>query len=172
MAKTLEVDPFPALTWDGWHWRGQCALPWYSSAGGVSLIVRADCSRSAEGTKPAAAPPPTAEQAEAFRLLLDLVSPTAAALLATLRESLPELPSTDWGAAGEHLEFAELIVFVTSAEGVAYTGFVFNSMEHEHGIGVVAHRNRVAHIGNAEEADESAAEKDVRRLKRGKRTGN
>ena len=170
MATVLEVAPFPALKWDGWHWRGACALPWFPSRRKINLLVCTNSSRSAERTKPSVAPLPTAEQAGAFHVLLHPEAPTAAALLAIFQDKLPELRSADWGSVRELLELADVIVFAATWEGLAYTGFVFNSAEYEHGIGVVAHGSRVVHIGNAEEADESAAEKDVRRLKRAKRS--
>lgn len=169
MAKGTDENPFPALNWDGWCWRGRCALPWVRSARGVDLLVRAACSDAAERTKPAAAPQPSAEQVAAVRLLLDPASPTAAALLSTLRANVPELPSADWDAVWGVLEIADAIVFTSATDGIAYTGFLFNGMGYEHGIGVVAHRDRVAHIGFAETADEAAAKNDLRRLKRASR---
>jgi len=171
VAKGTDDNPFPALKWDGWCWRGRCVLPWIRSARGVELLVRSACSDAAERTKPTAAPPPTAEQVAAFRLLLAPASPTAAAVLSSLRANVPELPSADWDAVAGVLELADVIVFSSAGDGVAYTGFVFNGMEYEHGIGVVAHRERVAHIGFAETADEAAAKKDLRRLKSAKRAG-
>lgn len=69
------------------------------------------------------------------------------------------------------MEVANVIVFNTAADDVAYLGFVFHSMEYELGVGIVTYRQRLVHIGSAEEIDESVAEKDVRRQERGKSSG-
>jgi hypothetical protein len=176
MAKASKFLPFPPLSWDGWYWRGQWDDAWCAGQGAVELIVNTALSTSATKTKDKEAPPPTAAQAAAFEELVAEDSPVQQVLLAAFHKYLPELEDANWDAvlalleAGS-MEAGNVVVFSTALDDAAYLGFVFYSMEYEHGVGIVTHRQRLVHVGTAEEVDESIAEKDIRRHNRGKAGG-
>jgi hypothetical protein len=80
------------------------------------------------------------------------------------------LRDADWGGLWEELKLADILVCATYADGVAYTGFTFNGMAYEHGLGVVLRGSRVVYFGLEDISDELSAQKDLRRMKRIKRT--
>jgi|GEM_PF-5842855 len=165
MSDSPDVSPFPPLKWDGWTWRGKCAFDWFRSKQKTELLVHTVLSQAANQVPQNDAPVPTPPQATAFRCLSDPQSHAGTAILGALQEQVPDV---GWQNPGQHLELSEVHVYQVVQDDVAYTGFVFNTIEYEHGIGVVAHRDRVVKIGNAEEAEMKVAEKDLARINRGK----
>lgn len=176
MSDAVKLEPFPSLSWDGLFWRTPLTIPWYPSAGRPELVVRPDYSRSCEPTSEETAPRPTDTQAAAFRLIVDPDSPLPRSLLPPFRRFVPELAGAEWGGVPAFFELATVLIYHASSDDVSYTGFVFNCLHrdygYEHGIGIVAHGERVVHFGMAEEAtDEAQCLKDLRaiaRVRRGK----
>ena len=176
MGNALRLSPFPPLTWDGLFWRASLTVPWYPSAETAELIVRPDYSRSAEPVGADEAPRPTGAQAAAFAAFTDPDPPLRPALLAQFQRFVPELAAADWDAVRAFFGLATVLVFHPATDDVSYTGLVFNCLRwdagYEHGVGVVAHKERVVYFGMAEEArDETQVLKEIRRLaRRGKRS--
>ena len=171
MAKAIIPSQFPPLTWDGLYWRGPIAVPWYATAEPTELIVCPDYSRSCEPTDAPSAPQPTSTQLAAFQLLLDPQTPLRQSVLLLFTTHVPELAGPDWASLEAFFELADVRIFHTSYEEVSYVGLVFNCLQwdygYEHGVGIVAHKDRIAHFGVAEEAThESQAIKDLRRTRR------
>jgi hypothetical protein len=171
VSEPLDLSPFPPLEWDGWEWRGAFQVPWYVSPETPELVVRRDPKKVTEEiSDPAAAPRPSAAQQAAFEALLQPDPPLKQPLLAEFVRYIPELERPDWESVQAFFELAHVRIFHTSVEDVAYAGFVFNCLQwdygYEHGVGIVTHKDRVVHFGMAEEAEEEAAMKDVRRLAR------
>lgn len=102
--QTLDVPPFPPLTWDEYSWVGELTLPsWadFQSRGGAygarSSRKRSDGTTrlrvavdDSELEEDAPRPPPSAAQAAAMRYLLDNEARVAEAVLGAIFEQYPE----------------------------------------------------------------------------------
>jgi hypothetical protein len=177
MAETRDFPRFPPLTWDGWCWRADFTVPWYPTEGKVDLIIRPDFSRFVESADARSAPHPTSAQAAAFQHILDPKTPLNTSFLAAFQQYVPELASADWDDVPAFFEMATVLIFHPSLDDVSYTGFVLNCLQYEygyeHGVGIVAHRERIVHFGMAEEAqDETQALKDQQRIARSRRSSS
>lgn len=171
MAETLMLPPFPPLSWDGWYWRTPWQPPWYRTVETPELIVHANAARSRKEMDVRAAPQPSAAQVAAFQFLLDPETPLRQSLLAQFHENVPEMADADWQGAQAFWELASVVIFRPAHEDVAYTGFVFDCLQweygYEHGLGIVAHKDRVVFIGMGEDGmNEAKAQSDLRRLAR------
>jgi hypothetical protein len=177
MDEPINMSPFPPLKWDGDFWSGEvpsALLPSWAGFGGslesYGLTVHS------EGKSL-----PTAEQAAAFRHLMEneasFTEAVARALLnhypeareeyydgydgADPEEELPEVADVAGlqplvGLTGVHILSA-------SRDGTAYVGFELScKWDAEHGAGVLTHRRRVVAAGQASESfTDGVARKDA-----------
>lgn len=168
--ETIDVPPFPRLTWDEFFWVGEVRLPSWAGfqARRGAYAARSDAAPS-DGTArlsvsslDEARTPPTPEQAAALQHLLDYEAAVFAAASAALveygaehiddfesDEPPPEVNGVDdlrglVGLYGVH-------VLTPSKDGVAYVGLEFGcTWDEEHGAGVMLHRDRVVDVGGAD----------------------
>ena len=183
MPPTLEVPPFPTLTFDDYCWVGSVRLrtwagfqtrrgPYASvsspeaSDGTVKLYVHCD------GDGPV---PPSAEQSAAFAYLIQDEKIVTDSVLTAIFERYPQfreeaLDAYDDSEASLAL-FPEIsrpeqlrpliglsIVHVLgdAKDGRSYVGFEFGCVwEREHGLGVMTHGDRVLAVGAAETSFQS-----------------
>ncbi len=169
--ETLMLPPFPPLTWGGWDWRCPWSPPWCRTEETPELIVRPVTARSLKQFDARSAPQPAAEQVAAFQFLLDPETPLQHSLLLQIRENVPELADAGWPEVQSYWELATVMIFRPAHEDVAYTGFVFNCLQwddgYEHGLGIVAHKERVVFLGMGEDGtNEAKAQSDLRRIAR------
>lgn len=162
---------FPLLTWDGLFWRGPITVPWYSTTEPPELIVCPDYSLSCESTDAESAPQPTNFQLAALELLLNPQTPLRQSLLPLFYTHVPELVGPDWASLEAFFALADVRIFHPSHEDVSYVGLVFRCLQwdygYEHGIGIVAHKDRIVHFGHSQEAMyETVAIRDLRRMRR------
>jgi hypothetical protein len=146
-------------------------IPWFKTESPPELVVPCDDSKFEEITRAKVGPPPSEAQVAAMRFLLAEGPAMQAALLPQFQKHVPELADEDWKAIEAFFGLACVLTFHPSTDGVSYTGFVWKCLQYdygyEHGVGIVAHRNRVVHLGMAEEAQAvTQARKDMRRLAR------
>lgn len=175
---TIELPPFPSLTWSGFHWEGIVQLdawhgfvslqelcPWVSHGilpdGDLHLNVHVSSADRATPT------PPTREQVVSFQHLLDeQVSLRDAALQAVfadyprLRECYGDF--VDDQAMPEIAEPRALMrlirpngvhVMAHPKDGFTRVGFGFAcTWDEEHGLGVLTHRGFVISTGGADES--------------------
>jgi hypothetical protein len=172
---------FPELQWGDYSWEGEVVLPsWagfqrrrrpyarHSSGspadGSARLIVEVPDDKNPT--------PPTAEQSQAFRYLLDNEARIAAIVLQAIFERYPEekeefadaysddgdvdeiLPDLDSPEGLRSLMgLSSVFVLTVTRAGVAYVGFEFGCVwEEEHGLGVMLHQDRIVKIGQAADA--------------------
>jgi hypothetical protein len=176
MKKTIEIPPFPRLQWDDYFWTGEVVLPsWagFQSRRGPygALSSRAESDGSARLTvRPKdedTRTPPSPEQNQAFRFLLDNEKVVADSVLRAIFAEYPALRDSygydDYEAAElmPEIERAEQLrplvglsnvhVLNVAKHGIAYIGFEFGcKWDEEHGLGVTTHRDRVVEVGNAD----------------------
>jgi hypothetical protein len=167
---TLDYRPFPPLKWEDYFWVGEVTLPSWAGFqarrggyGAVSSQKPSDetARLSVSPLDHAARTHPTAEQALAFRHLLDNEAAVADAVARALvrycpgdaydedDEALLEVSESDElrslvGLSGVH-------VLSVARDGVAYIGFEFGCVwDGEHGAGVMTHLGRVVATGQAD----------------------
>jgi hypothetical protein len=167
VVETLDHPPFPPLTWDYYFWVAELTL---SSWAGFQ--VRHGARRAARSSPPAdgtvrlsisptdsdARTPPTAEQAAAFRHLLDNEATVADAVARALVQYCPgnAYDGDDevlWGVTEPNdlrrlvrLSGVHLLNLVR--DGAACIGFEFAcAWDEEHGAGVMTHKGRVIATG-------------------------
>ena len=175
--QALRQPPFPALEWDDVAWSGRERL----SSWKAYRIRTAPLGRPARGGQGAvqvsvmAESPqarPTREQIAAYAYLKENEARLTEAIVQALFREYPRLRSSRLGCfedeetgarvlpdIGEPRGLERLIglhtvhVRLEAHEGVAYLGFELGcSWDEEHGLGVVAHRDRVVEIGDASTA--------------------
>jgi hypothetical protein len=189
MEETIQIPPFPPLTWRGQSWEGEVELPsWTDFQGGDGryfLVVYAKDKA-----------PPTPEQAAAFRYLLDNEASVFAAIGRALVEVYPEeragcidaydgdsacieeveasLPEVVTDVAGLRglVGLTGVSILSVARDGMAYMGFHLGcEWDAEHGAGVMTHRGRVLVTGSEFEASATwAAEKDAAQAEPGRCT--
>jgi hypothetical protein len=178
MPPTLDVPPFPPLTFGDYAWSGSILLrtwtgfqtrrgPYASvsaaevSDGTVELRVHCD------GADPV---PPSAEQVAAFAYLLQSEKLVTDSVLTAIFERYPQFREEALGSYAENEEylapFPEIArpdqlrpliglsiihVLRDANEGRSYVGFEFGCVwEEEHGLGVMTHGDRVLEVGAAD----------------------
>jgi hypothetical protein len=168
-----ELPPFPTLAWSGWSWTTVVTLAGFAQDGPAQLEVRVPMPSGPPAE--ADAPPPSAEQAPAYRFLLGDGPGVWAALLTAVRDRVPEWADWPLSRVADEVLLSRLTVHPAAWDGAAYIGYWLapakvDTWLTEHGAGVTAHRYRVVAVGMGEEArDEAVAAADVRRLKRSHR---
>lgn len=174
MGETLNIPPFPPLTWDEYSWVGEVRFPsWvgFQTRGGAyaSVSEEAASDGSARLTVDAEAKArPTSEQVAAYRHLLDNEAAVAQAVGHALLEYYPgqreaylkgygltasaEVPEvTDLAGLRSLVGLSSVHVLSLARDGVACIGFEFGcAWDEEHGAGVMTHRGRVIAIGQAD----------------------
>jgi hypothetical protein len=177
MAETLDMPPFPTLTWDDFFWEGKDLFPgWegFQERGGAYTSVSGKGPSRGEakifvatpGQKPT---PPAAEQAAAYRRLKAEGPAIAGAVLAAVFERYPELQESYAYEGDEKEEYMPDVsapdglkrlmglgtVHLLSAgkDGEAYVGFELGcTWDEEHGTGVLTHKGKVVDVGGADTA--------------------
>lgn len=179
MAKTPENDlldpPFPLLTWDDYSWSGEINLPswagFQSRRGNYGSVNSSDSSDGSAGlmvnTQDDTRIPPTPEQKAAFQYLLDHETQVADKILQAIFLKYPEQRIAYLDAFDEYdrvlpeiqqpdelrslIGLSNVHILVESLSGNAYVGFEFGcAWDEEHGLGVMAHLDRVVDIGGAD----------------------
>jgi hypothetical protein len=151
---TLDLPPFPPLTWDGYSWTADVVLPawrgFQNKDDKVRIVVSAN-----EGH------PPNQSQLETYRYLFDHDKPIADVIVSAVLDKSPWLDNEEDEVDGdcridepaqlcEHLRLYDVYVHDVVREGIAYVGFSFGcDWETEHGLGVMMHRDRIVHWGGA-----------------------
>jgi len=187
-APTVNVPPFPPLTWSGRFWKCRTVLQSWrgfqsrqGSYGAVSSQAESDGTVRLSVTPPgsARAQPPSAEQASAYRHLLDHEDEIRDAVLHVIFDAYPamrarypygpalaatEMPLLDRPEQLRALVGLSVVHVLNVAKGgVAYVGFEFGcTWEEEHGLGVMTHLGRIievplmggAKVGHADLASE------------------
>jgi hypothetical protein len=168
--ETLDHPPFPPLAWDGDSWTAELTLPaWggfqvrHGDDGAAQDVPSADGTAwlSVLPTCGEARTPPTAEQAAAFRHLLDNEAAVAEAVARALVEYCPgHAYDGDDEALWEVSQPAELRSLIRLSavhvldvvrDGVACIGFEFDcAWDRGHGAGVMTHLGRVVATGQAD----------------------
>ncbi|MFO0964241.1 MAG: hypothetical protein U0793_01460 [Gemmataceae bacterium] len=183
MDKPIHIPPFPPLKWDGCLWSGEVRLPsWARFMGRMKAYLLAVHAKDKAL--------PTAEQAAAFRDLMEnQVAITEAVARALLdyypearegyydaydgedpQEELPEVADV----AGLHplVGLTRIHILSVSRDGAAYVGFELGcKWETEHGAGALTHCGRVVATGQASESFvDGVAKKDAKRGRTRRRT--
>jgi hypothetical protein len=170
MMETLDLPPFPPLTWDYYFWVAELRLPSWAGF----EVRHGDCQADrgalpADGTaRLSISPndsdtrsPPTAEQAAAFRYLLDYEAAVADAVAHALVRYCPgnAYDGDDevlWGVSQtddlrQLVRLAGVHVLNVVRDGVACVGFEFScAWDAEHGAGVMTHMGRIIATGQAD----------------------
>lgn len=173
---TIELPPFPALTWSGFHWEGivhlhtwrgfipiQQLCPWVTSGvlpdGDLHLNVSSPVDDSPE--------PPSQEQVASFRHLLDHQASLREAALHAVFADYPRLrecygdfvDEESMPAISEASALLRLVrpggvhVLANPKNGFTRVGFGFScKWDEEHGLGVLTHHGVVIATGGADEA--------------------
>ena len=110
-AETIDVPPFPTLTWDGYFWTSLIALKSWAgfqsrlgSQGAVSAATGSDGSARLMAVPPEDAPrPPLPEQTAAYQHLLDQEEAIRNSILQAVFAAYPGLQKT-YGYADEDAE--------------------------------------------------------------------
>jgi hypothetical protein len=172
--ESLDILPFPPLTWNKYSWTGEVRLPsWagfqsrrgsYASVSGSgpsdgSARLTVDAERKAR---------PTRKQATAFRHLLDNEASVAEAVGRALLDYYPgeraayldaydleeseEVPEvTDLAGLRRLVGLSSVHVLSLARDGAACIGFEFGCVwDGEHGAGVMTHLGRVIATGQAD----------------------
>jgi hypothetical protein len=160
--QTLNVSPFPSLQWDDDFWAGEVVLPswagFQSRCGAYGPVSsRTDSDGSARlSVAPAndeERTPPSPEQVEAFRFVLEQERAVGSSVLraifaacAGLRESYGDddeaeklMPEIEQPEQLRHLiGLSSVHVLNVARNGVAYVGFEFGcTWDEEHGLGAM-----------------------------------
>src|SRR5262245_23169299 len=182
MDEPINIPPFPPLMWDKIRWSGEVPAALLPSWGGFGGSL--DSYWLAVNAEDRA--PPTAQQAAAFRHLLDNEAAVTAAVARALLGYYPEaraecidgydgdsaciaeveaiLPEVITDVAGLRplVGLCGVHVLSVSRGGAAYVGFELGcEWDTEHGAGVLTHLGRVVDIGQADSSFAAwAARKD------------
>jgi hypothetical protein len=155
-APTLDLPPFPPLTWDGYSWAAEVELPaWrrFQDNDKVRITVSADGGR-----------PPSRSLLATYQYVFDHDKPLADVIVSQLLARSPWLDNEEDEIDGDcridepaqlcqHLRLDTVIVHEVVGEGTAYVGYAFGcDWETEHGLGVMMHRDRIVAWGGADHA--------------------
>jgi hypothetical protein len=168
----LNLPPFPPLQWGGYFWEGRVALgSWRGFQSRSGAYAARSATKESDGTArlSVAAPggvverPPSAEQANALRYLLEHEEAIRDALVAAIfeeysairegllrdglddEEDLPNLERPDQLKA--HIGLSTVHILAVVKDGAAYVGFEFGcTWDMEHGLGVMMHRGRIVEV--------------------------
>lgn len=192
----LHMPPFPPLKWNGYFWRGrivlgswqgfQCRLGAYASQSSANESD-GTARLSVEAPGGVAERPPSPEQANALRYLLEHEDTIRDTVVAAIFEEYPrirkrlvdsffdesELPVLEQPEQLKaHLGLSTVHVLRVVHSGAAYVGLEFGcTWDEEHGLGVMLHQGRPVHIphmgiGKVNQADLASedwmAEEDAR----------
>jgi hypothetical protein len=174
---SLDLPPFPRLTWDGYFWQGAVTLPsWRGFQTRQGSYARVSSSEPSDGTVRlfvvplgrSEQSPPTPEQAAGYRSLLDHEKAVSDSVLQAIFDAYPQMREDYLDACDDEddsccpeidrpEQLKELIglsivhVLTVARDGTAYVGFEFGcTWEREHGLGVMTHRDRVIRVGGAD----------------------
>ncbi|MFO0966328.1 MAG: hypothetical protein U0793_12195 [Gemmataceae bacterium] len=167
----LETPPFPPLKWDGYFWTARIVLnSWRGFQSRLGAYASQTSSNESDGTarlsiEPPGAKqtPPSPEQANAFRYLLENEAAIRDAIVAAVFEEYPALRqrSLEDGFVAEddmpvlervdelkaHIGLSTIHVLRVAKDGVAYVGLEFGcSWDEEHGLGLMTHRDRLVEL--------------------------
>jgi hypothetical protein len=186
----IHVEPFPPLVLVNGLWEGKARLQlgkgFQSRLGGYGSV---SSTKGSDGTahlsigapdKPGKLPP-SPEQANGFRYLLEHETAIRDAILRAIMAAYPAMQK-QYGYSEEEArqlmpdlqnqsDLKKLIglstvhVLTTSKSKLAYLGFEFGcSWDDEHGLGLMTHKNRVVEVGGSDTSfDERIATKDAKR---------
>jgi hypothetical protein len=169
---TLDLPPFPPLTWDGYSWTADVDLPawrrFVRNDGRMPLMILIDNEDQA----------PEPWQGEAYRYVIDHDKALADTIVCAVMQRKPwvdeddddeedEEPRLRIATAGDLLgrfRLDTILIQHVVREGIAYVGFQFRcDWEREHGLGVMMHRDRIVRLGGAADAFLAwIAERDAR----------
>jgi hypothetical protein len=170
------MPPFPPLRWDGHFWKGRVVLgSWrgfqsrLGAYGAISSTTESDGTARLSVPPPAgvAERPPSAEQANALRYLLDHEEAIRDALVAAILEEYPVIRDRLLGQGfvdesdmpalerprqlKSHIGLSTVHVLPVVKDDAAYLGFEFGcTWDDEHGLGVMTHQGRIVdlpHLG-------------------------
>ncbi len=164
MNRTIDIPPFPPLTWNRYSWSGEVRLPsWVGFQSRRGAYASVSDPAASDGTagltvEGDAESLPTPEQAAAFRYLLEHESAVAAAVLRAIFEYYPaEREAKDVPEIADPAGLRALVglsaVHVTWVvqDGAACIGFEFGcAWDAEHGAGVMTHLGWVIATGQAD----------------------
>lgn len=166
MNPTIDIPPFPPLTWDRYSWSGEVRLPswagFQSRRGAYASVSEPMPSDGTAGltVEGDAESLPTPEQAAAFRYLLENESAVAAAVLRALfdyypaerePEDVPEIADPAGLRVLVGLSAVHVTWVVQDGAACIGIGFEFDSAwDAEHGAGVMTHQGRVIATGQAD----------------------
>jgi Domain of unknown function (DUF6985) len=167
----LNLPPFPPLRWNEFSWAGktklkswagfQCRQGAYTSqssdepSDGAVTINVIPSERSADV-------PPSAEQVNAFRYLVEHEDVIRDAVIAAILEEYPRLRQNFFANGfGEdipvierpeqlkdHIGLGIVHILPVVKDGAAYIGFEFGcTWDEEHGLGLMTHQGRVVEMG-------------------------
>jgi hypothetical protein len=190
------MPPFPPLKWDEYFWTGRVVLTsWRGFQSRLGAYAAKSAAKESDGTaRLSVAPPggagqpPSAEQASAFRYLLDHEEAVRDALVAAILEEYPamrqrlladgfvdepDLPDLEGPEQlRSHVGLSTVHVLPVVKDGAAYVGFEFGcTWDEEHGLGVMTHQGRIVEfpdmgVGKVNGADFASedwvAEEDTR----------
>lgn len=178
--QTLDVPPFPPLTWGGYGWEGAVTLPsWAGFQNRGGAYGSRGARKPSDGTARVrvaveddeARTPPAAAQVAAMRHLLDNEAAVASALLQAVFARYPEekedyadasdlskkqldklLPDlSEPGGLRSVMGLSTVHVLYVKKGAAAYIGFEFGcAWEEEHGAGVMTHLGRIVKVGQAD----------------------
>ncbi len=186
----LDMPPFPPLKWDGYFWTGRVVLSsWRGYQSRLGAYAARSSAKESDGTVRLSVSPPggarqphSAEQANAWRYLLEHEEAVRDALVAAIFEEYPairerlldeaELPALERpDQLRSHVGLSTVHVLPVARDGAAYVGFEFGcSWDDEHGLGIMTHQGRLVELphlglGKVSGADlaseEWVAEEDV-----------
>jgi hypothetical protein len=166
------MPPFPQLRWDEFSWKGRAVLQsWRGFQCRLGNYGARSAKEESDGTVTlyvappggAALKPPCAEQANAYRHLLDHETQIRDAVLQAIFDAYPAMrqryPFGDELAAEEMppitrpeqlrdlIGLAIVHVLNVAKDGTAYVGFEFGcTWEEEHGLGLMTHLGRIVEI--------------------------
>jgi len=186
MRSTVNVPPFPVLSWNGASWEGQVVLPaWKGFPVRLGPYGTPTAAETSDGNvRLHVAPPdgdgrPSNDQVAAFRFLQDHDATVRDNILRAIYVNYPALQNeygydTDEAAAlmpdlAAPADLRRLIALLTlhihksTWDGAAYVGFEFGcTWDGEHGLGVLTHRGRMVEVGGAEVSfEEWIAKRDL-----------
>ena len=172
----LSMPPFPPLRWDGHFWKGRVMLSsWRGFQSRLGPYAASRSSKESDGTARLSVPPPagvaerppSAQQANALRYLLEHEEAIRDALVAAIFEQYPvirerlrrtrlvdelDMPALERPEElKSHIGLSTVHVLPVVKGDAAYIGFEFGcTWDDEHGLGVMTHQGRIvelAHMG-------------------------
>ncbi len=180
MPPTIDVPPFPTLTFDSFCWVGSVRLrTWAGFQMRQGPYASVSSKEASDGTVrlfvhcPGSDPfPPTDEQVAAFAYLIQDEKSVTDSVLTAIFEGYPQfreetLDAYDFSEASLDLlpeitrpeQLRPLVglsivhILVDAKDSRSYIGFEFGCVwEGEHGLGVMTHGDRALQIGSAEDS--------------------